>query len=411
MTRPRSIAVALEATGWHPASWRDPSARPAELFTPEYWTELVQLAERGGVDYVTIEDALGIQSASPAAPDDRGDQVRGRLDALLIASYVAPATSRIGLVPTVTTTHTEPFHVGTWLQTLDHISRGRAGWRVQVSPLPQEAAHFGRRTLPPLDVEAILAGDTAQVQPLFDEARDAVEVVRRLFDSWQDDAIIREEATGRFIDRERVHYIEFTGEFFSVKGSSIVPRSPQGQPFVTALAHGPVPYRLAATSADAVFVTPQDDTDAERILAEVRTIEQEVGRTGAPLRVVGDLVVLLEPTERAAADALARLDALAGAPLSSDARILAGTPEALIEQAEAWFALGLDGLRIRPARLPRDLELLTEAVIPALRPPAAGATLREREGLERPASRYATVQTAGHETAPANEAKAKEQHA
>ena len=395
MTRRTTIALALDGAGWHPAAWRDPSARPAELFSPGYWIELARTAERAGVDFLTIEDALGVQSSSFWGVDDRVDQVRGRLDALLIASLIAPATSRIGLVPTVTTTHTEPFHVATGLQTLDFASRGRAGWRVQVSGAAHEARHFGRREIGALDYEAVRRGDSAVVRELFDEARDVVEVVRRLWDSWEDGAIIRDAATARFVDRDRLHYADFEGERFSVKGPSITPRSPQGQPLVTALAHQTIPYELAATSADLVFVTPHDDEQAASILGEVRDAESRVAREGRPLSVLADVVVLLEATPTGAATALERLDAWHGAPAISDALIFAGTPEALVEQIDAWTALGYDGVRLRPARLTRDLDQIAEWVLPAIdRADAAGATLRERLGFERPATRYTVEETA-----------------
>lgn len=395
MTRRPIIAVALDGAGWHPAAWRDPSARPAELFTARYWRELVQFAERADVDLVTIEDALGLQSDALWTPDERTDRVRGRLDALLIASFVGPVTSRIGLVPTVTTTHTEPFHVATGLQTLDFASRGRAGWRVQLSGASHEAAHFGRRILPPVDVAALQRGDSEQIRPAFDEARDVVEVVRRLWDSWEDDAIIRDAATGRFIDRTKIHGAEFEGPHFSVKGASIVPRSPQGQPVVAALAHATIPYELAATSADLAFVTPHDEGQARSILAEVRDAETRVGRAGLglpePLRVLADLVVVLESTTAGARAALARLDEAHGAPFASDAVIFAGTPAELVDRIDALAAAGYAGVRLRPARLPRDLEQLADWVLPALgsREASDAATLRDRLGLAPAVNRYA----------------------
>ncbi|MBQ6641275.1 MAG: LLM class flavin-dependent oxidoreductase, partial [Saccharopolyspora sp.] len=137
------LAVALAGAGWHPAAWRDPSATPEKLFTAPYWAALARTAERGLLDFVTVEDGLGLQSEDHLAPGDRRtDRVRGRLDAQLIASFLAPLTSRIGLVPTVTSTHTEPFHVASAISTLDHDSLGRGGWRVQTSARADEAAHF-----------------------------------------------------------------------------------------------------------------------------------------------------------------------------------------------------------------------------------------------------------------------------
>ena len=101
-------------------------ARPDELFTARYWVDLVREAQRGLVDFVTIEDALRLQSAEPFQPDERTDQVRGRLDAVLLAARVAPRTAGIGLVPSVTIPHTEPFHTSKAIATLDYVS-GRFG--------------------------------------------------------------------------------------------------------------------------------------------------------------------------------------------------------------------------------------------------------------------------------------------
>ncbi len=131
---PLHLAVALDGAGWHPAAWREPDARPRDLFTAGYWADLVQEAERGLLDFVTIEDGLALQSADPCRPDERTDQVRGRLDAVLIAARVAPLTRHIGLVPTAIVTHTEPFHVSKAIATLDYVSTGRAGVQVRVSP-------------------------------------------------------------------------------------------------------------------------------------------------------------------------------------------------------------------------------------------------------------------------------------
>src|SRR5438445_10190810 len=102
---PLHLAVALDGAGWHPAAWREPAALPGELLTGRYWTELIQEAERGLLDFATLEDAHALQSSRLGAPDARTDQVRGRLDAVLIAARVAPLTHNIGLVPTASVTH------------------------------------------------------------------------------------------------------------------------------------------------------------------------------------------------------------------------------------------------------------------------------------------------------------------
>ena len=133
---PVHLAVALDGAGWHPAAWREPQARPAELLTAGYWADLVAEAERGLLDFVTFEDSLSLQSSRHREPDSRTDQVRGRLDAVLVAARVAPLSRNIGLIPTVVVTHTEPFHVSKAIATLDYVSSGRAGVRVHQHPGP-----------------------------------------------------------------------------------------------------------------------------------------------------------------------------------------------------------------------------------------------------------------------------------
>jgi alkanesulfonate monooxygenase SsuD/methylene tetrahydromethanopterin reductase-like flavin-dependent oxidoreductase (luciferase family) len=384
----------LDGTGWHPASWREPVARPRELFTAAYWADLVAEAERGLLDFVTIEDGLGPQSSHFLDPDDRTDQVRGRLDAVLIASRVAPLTRHIGLVPTVVATHTEPFHISKAIATLDYVSSGRAGLRVQITARPTEAAHFGRRTIP-----RIRAYDDPATQDLvaelFDEAADHVEVVRRLWDSWEDDAEIRDAATGRFIDRDKLHYIDFEGRHFSVKGPSITPRPPQGQPLVTALAHDTVPYRLVARAADVGYVTPHDADQARAIIAEIRAGQETAGRAAEPLHVFADLVVFLDDDPAEAAARRDRLDSLAGEEYHSDARVFTGTPAQLADLLQEFQAAGLTGFRLRPAVAGHDLPAVTRGLVPELQRRGAFRrayehdTLRGLLGLSRPANRYA----------------------
>jgi alkanesulfonate monooxygenase SsuD/methylene tetrahydromethanopterin reductase-like flavin-dependent oxidoreductase (luciferase family) len=396
MTAPSlHLAVALDGAGWHPAAWRELDARPAELTSPGYWADLARRADGGGIDFVTIEDSLRLQSGRYDGADGRTDRVRGRLDATLIAARVAPLTRRVGLIPSVTVTHTEPFHLSKAIATLDYVSGGRAGVRVQISARSEEAALFGRR-----EVSADLLNERhtpaaqAFLADLFDEAADYVEVVRRLWDSWEDDAEIRDAATGRFVDREKLHYVDFEGPWFSVKGPSITPRPPQGQPLVTALAHATLPYRLAARQADVVFVTPTDVVGARAIVEEIRTEQEAAGRGGETLHVFADLLVLLDDTEAAATARLARLDATAGQPLKSDAHIFTGTPAGLADLFGEWAAAGLTGFRLRPAALPHDLDALVDGLVPELerrgRRSAAetAPTLRARLGLDRPANRY-----------------------
>jgi alkanesulfonate monooxygenase SsuD/methylene tetrahydromethanopterin reductase-like flavin-dependent oxidoreductase (luciferase family) len=315
---------------------------------------------------------------------------------VLTAARIAPLTRSVGLVPTAVVTHTEPFHLSKAIATLDYVSAGRAGVQVKVSARADEAALFGRRDpvhLSPEDLQRP-AGQRL-IAELFDEARDYVEVLRRLWDSWEDDAEIRDIRTGRFVDRDRLHYIDFAGDRFSVKGPSITPRPPQGQPIVSALAHQRRPYELVATSADIGFVTPRDAEDAAGIVAEIRSLHEAAGRPQNTVRVFGDLVIFLDNDAEPAARRRERLDALAGEPYRSDAQIFTGSAAQLADLLLDWQAAGLSGFRLRPAVLPDDLQSITRLLVPelqrrkAFRTSYEAGTLRGLLGLSRPANRYA----------------------
>jgi alkanesulfonate monooxygenase SsuD/methylene tetrahydromethanopterin reductase-like flavin-dependent oxidoreductase (luciferase family) len=346
------LAVALDGYGWHPEAWRH-TAEPTPVTSGRYWSGLATTAERGLLDFVTFDDALTAQRRRRAEIEPRW--LAGRPDAVLVAARVAPATKHIGLIPVATVTHTEPFHVSKAIATLDFVSHGRAGWQVRVSGTAHEAELFGRRDVSGAD--------------LFDEASDAVEVVRRLWDSWEDDAVIRDVATGRFVDRDKLHYIDFTGKYFSVKGPSITPRPPQGQPVVAALAHATPIYEFASRSTDLVFITPQDDESLRAILAEV-----------AGLKVYADLYVTFNGTSDPRSDAL----------------VFDGTPTELVDLLLHWQQSGVDGVRLRPAVNATDLPGIVDEVVPLLQQAGRfrtaytdGETLRSRLGLPVAENRYA----------------------
>ncbi|MDT5202794.1 MAG: hypothetical protein QOH34_4316, partial [Mycobacterium sp.] len=234
-----------------------------------------------------------------------------------------------------------------------------------------------------------------QINDYFAEAADYVEVLRRLWDSWEDDAEIRDVATGRFIDRDKLHYIDFEGRWFSVKGPSITPRPPQGQPIVAALGHGGASYQLIASSTDVGFVTPHDATQAADIAVEIGGLQRAIGRSEDAVHIFGDLVVFLDDTPKAAQARRRRLDDLAGTEYRSDAEIFVGTRGELADLLQEWHAAGLSGFRLRPAALPHDLTQITEGLVPELRRRGLfrtayeAATLRGLLGLARPANRYA----------------------
>lgn len=359
--RPLHLAVALDAprrpgapAAYAPAAYA-PAPSDTAHFDAAHFVALARLAERGGLGFVTLGDSFA----------------RPGLDALAVLARVAPATERIGLVPAVTTTHTEPFHVSTAVATLDWVSHGRAGWSVEVSTTEADAALFGRRgAAPPAEV--------------WREAGEVADAAARLWDSWEDDAEIRDRASGRFIDRDKLHHVDFAGSSFSVRGPSIVPRPPQGRPVVVvevtaagedaAALTDPVVGEVAAAHADVALVRAEDPGTAGAARAELRARARGHGRDPGHLLVLAALPVDLESP----ADA-------------------AGIAELLGD----WHAAGAaDGFHLRPADPARDLALLVDGTVPVLRHRGLlrrfdpGATLREHLGLPRPASRYAPAREA-----------------
>ncbi|WP_068154915.1 LLM class flavin-dependent oxidoreductase [Rhodococcus phenolicus] len=359
------LAVEFAGTGVHPASWRRDDSRAEELFTSRYWTGLVGSADRAGVDFAFFPDTFGIASETST--------VRGRLEAVGLAARLTAATTRIGLVPTATVTHTEPFHVAKAIQTLDHTTLGRAGWEVAVTPGAGPVALFGRK-------------GEQDVVSLWAEAGEAAEVAARLWDSWEDDAEIRDVATGRFIDRDKVHYIDFTGEYFSVKGSSIVPRSPQGQPLVAVTVTGEESFDFAARRADLVRIRATDAEVAADLATRIRTAAGD-----RPVFVLLDVDLLLGATDTDAVAALAQLDAWTGTQYVSDTIVHVGTAAGTVELLQD--IRGVDGVTLRPLALPSTLPRLVENVLPVVRPAVVSATgtLRDRLGLPRPANRFASA--------------------
>ncbi|WUJ72941.1 LLM class flavin-dependent oxidoreductase [Kribbella soli] len=343
------VGLEIDGAGADPAAWRGAEVDPRAILTGELALRAVQRAEAAGVDFVTLVDAL-------EAPDDVPDRVSVRLDALGLAARIAPLTERIGLLPTITVTHTEPFHVQASVATLDHISGGRGGWVAEVSSSAAAAAVVGRR-------------EPAPAAETWREARYVVDASRQLWDSWDDDAVIRDASTGRYVDREKLHYVDFESPTFSVKGPSIVPRPPQGHP-VTAI-RANTPDALEAAADAEVVLLPDPDLQAITI-TRLRASGAGEGRApgdcdGLAIRHSGPLVLV-----------------------SVEVRPHVNGVDGLVGLIEEWAAAGADGVHLRPGSLELDVPLIADELLPLLRerglvgPAERGGSLRGRLGLVRP---------------------------
>ncbi|MBW0119440.1 LLM class flavin-dependent oxidoreductase [Pseudonocardia abyssalis] len=353
--RTAHLAVEVSGFGRHPEAWRQAGVPREALLTPAHHIAVAQLAAQSGADFVALPDSFGAGSG---------------LDAVAIAARVAPVVPGIGLVPTVTTTHTEPFHTSKAIATLDLVSSGRAGWEPAVSRTAGEAAQFGRKP-------------AAEPAELWREAAETIEVVVALWDSWEDDAVIRDVATGRYVDRDKLHYVDFSGEFFSVKGPSITPRSPQAHPLIVLRAE-PDSLAVAARWADVVRITAPDLSAAHAARERIRAAVTDAGRDPDAVAVLLDVEILLAADENAARRRFDELGELAEETLR-----VVGSPEAFVDVLAEG---AVDGVTAIPLTLPGGLRVLADEVAPrllaaGLRTPAdPAATLRERFGLPRPAN-------------------------
>jgi len=348
-SRPFALAVELDGAGAHPGAARAARLGTRELLAASGLAAQVREAERAGFTAATFAD-------SP---------LETRIDAIQRAAFTAPLTGALGLIPVAHAVYSEPFHVATQLATVDFAAYGRAGWIVGVDPDPRIAVEYGR--------EAVGVEHAAAV------ARDGVEVARRLWDSWEDDAVIRDTSTWRYLDRDKVHYVDFEGESFSVKGPSIIPRPPQGQlPVFADAASGVV--------GDVALVT----SSAEAAVAAARA-------SGAAL-VWLELEVALDRAGLTGAERVSRLDDIEPWAREGFGRYV-GDAAGLVELV-AELAGTVDGIRLHPAVLPDDLEELGRAVLPELRrrgvhtPPVVGSTLRASIGLPASVNRYASKASA-----------------
>ncbi|MDT5075455.1 MAG: hypothetical protein QOJ80_92 [Mycobacterium sp.] len=348
-----ALGIELDGEGSHPAAWRRATHPPSESLSGRTLTQKVRAAENAGFTLATFDDSI--------LPPRSG--ITGRVDAVNRASFVAATTSTIGLVPVVETTYAEPFHTSSQLATLDYSSRGRAGWIAARVADPAAARAWGRTAL-------------AEQADLDREQLDSITVVRELWDSWEDDAVVRDYASGRFLDRDKLHYVDFEGQSFTVKGPAIVPRPPQGQLVVFG---GEADHE----QVDVVLVTEPD-----------RDAAVETARRSAGLTFI-ELAVTLDTPHASAVDRLAALNGLT--PTEPSRRLeYVGTPQGFVELLTD-LAGHTEGVRLFPTVIDEDLPVLARYVLPALfksgvaHRPVPGSSLRSNLGLGRPANRHARI--------------------
>jgi alkanesulfonate monooxygenase SsuD/methylene tetrahydromethanopterin reductase-like flavin-dependent oxidoreductase (luciferase family) len=362
------LSASITGSGHHPGA----AAWPPQTLDVAHFRRLAQTAERGLLDFVFLHDER-------ALPDTA---VMGRLDALSVLARLAPETSFVGLAVSVPTTYSEPFNVSRALATLDFVSGGRAGWNATSSGTSAEAHNFGRLYAPDADERRAIA-------------EEFIEVSRKLWDSWEDDAVLTDRARGLYLDPEKLHHINHFGPHFQIRGPQITYRPPQGHPVLVQVDLGDPGTPLSAALADVLILHHDALEDARRAYIVHQTQAMAVR---CVLRILQSILPVLAETEAGARARVAAWDAAVppGVPAQLHARRFVGTPQQLADRLEQWFqAHAADGFHLLPATLPDGLEELTLSLVPELqrrglfRRAYTGRTLREHLRLPRPASQYA----------------------
>lgn len=282
------LGVFFNYTGHHVASWLHPDACADAGVNFQHFKEIAQAAERGKFHFLFFADWLAVRQATPEALS-RSAQYTAHFEPLTLLGGLAAVTEKIGLVCTATTTYNEPYHVARKFASLDFMSGGRAAWNVVTSSNTAEAWNFGREKHLPREER-------------YDRAREFVDVVKALWDSWDDDAFTRDRASGLYYDPAKVHVLNHEGKHFSVRGPLNAPRPPQGHPVIVQAGASDHGRDFAASCAEVVFVAPPDLEAAKGFYKDLKGRMAAFGRSPDEMKIMPGLNVIVGETD-AEADA------------------------------------------------------------------------------------------------------------
>lgn len=298
MTRsPRQIKLGafLMQTGHHIAAWRHPDAQADAPVNFRHYAELARRAEAAKFDAIFLADSVGVRNTDLASLSRtaRSDH----FEPLTLLSALAAVTEKIGLIATVSTTYNEPYHVARKFASLDHISGGRSGWNLVTSSGQGEAQNFN------LDEHVEHARRYARAAEFHD-------VVLGLWDSWEDDAFLRDKPSGQYFDPAKLHPLRHRGEHFSVRGPLNVSRSPQGRPVVVQAGASPAGRELAARTAEVIFVAHQTFDEAQAFYRDIKGRAVEYGRDPDDIKIMPGIFPVIGRTQAEAEEKFARLQDL-----------------------------------------------------------------------------------------------------
>lgn len=274
------LGAIIHGVGGNVSAWRHPEVPSDASVNFEFYKTQAQTAEAGKFDLVFIADGLFINEKSIP-------HFLNRFEPITILSALAAVTSRIGLVGTLSSSYSEPFTVSRQFASLDQISGGRAGWNVVTSPLEGSAKNYGKPEHPTHDER-------------YKIAEEYLEVARGLWDSWEDDAFIRDKQSGVFFDPSKLHTLNHKGTYFSVQGPLNIARSKQGHPVVFQAGSSDSGKRLAALGADAVFTGHENIEDAKKFYKEVKDQAVAFGRSRDDIAILPGIGPIIGRTEEEA---------------------------------------------------------------------------------------------------------------
>ncbi|NEU32160.1 LLM class flavin-dependent oxidoreductase [bacterium LRH843] len=285
-----NLGIFVLGTGHHMGAWRHPdvNADGAEDF--DFFRDVAQIAERGKLDMLFLSDGLTFNRLSHPA-----EQVR--FEPLTLLSALAAVTSKIGLAATASTTYNEPFHIARKFSSIDHLSKGRSGWNVVTSYYEEEAKNFNQTT----HLDHSLR---------YERAKEFVEVVKGLWDSWEEDALVRDKEAGVYFDPNRLHTLNHTGQYYSVKGPLNSSRSKQGHPVIIQAGSSEAGINLAAQTAEVIFTAQQTLEEAQTFYKKVKEKAAEFGRNPDEIKILPGVSPIIGKTEQEAKEKYEQLQDL-----------------------------------------------------------------------------------------------------
>jgi alkanesulfonate monooxygenase len=437
-TRQLHFNAFMRPASIHTGAWRYPGSFPDANFNLEHTVRFIQTLERGKFDTFFMADHMAVLNM-PVEALKRSHTVTS-FEPFTLLSALSMVTKRIGLIATGSTTFDAPYHIARRFASLDHISKGRAGWNIVTTSNPDAAKNFGME-------EHMQHGER------YRRAREFYDVVTGLWDSWADDAFIRDVESGIYLDPNKMHVLDHKGEFLSVRGPVNIARPVQGWPVIVQAGASESGRQLAAETAEAVFTAQSDIQAGRQFYGDVKGRMKKLGRNPDHMVIMpGCLVVIGDTVEEAKAkrakldslvhyaNAIATLSIALGTdaskydpdkPLPDDipesnasksgreraiamgkrenltvcqlaqrlgghgGLAMVGTPKTIADEMEEWLMTeGSDGFTIQFPYLPQGLDDFVDKLVPELqrrglfRTEYEGATLRENLGLPRPKNRF-----------------------